>query len=111
VTETRLPACAEEACRGERPAVSLGAYESGSLDVTRFEVRGSELCGVQVASGAALDLRDGLVHQADIGACVQVEAYDAERLTERVVYTDNRINSVFTSVPVPGEVVVPERVD
>ena len=65
-------------------------------------------CGVLVAAPpelagtASLDLSEGTVSSAEIGACVQVEGYDLGRLTSGVAYTDNLANLESTSLPVPA---------
>ena len=99
VRDTRLPACAASGCG--HPAIGLGSYESAMADVRSFSVDGSELCGVQVSTGGALDLHDGVVQRSYIGACVQVDGYDLRRLLDHVSYRDDHIHLQSTAYPVP----------
>jgi hypothetical protein len=69
--------------------------------VDGFVIRDADLCGVQLAGESSLDLRDGLVSEAEIGACIQVDGYDLSRLMEDVVYRDNTVNADTTMLPVP----------
>jgi hypothetical protein len=77
------------------------------LSVTDFVVRNAATCGLFVSllpgftSVAEVDLSDGLVEAAAIGACVQVVDYDLNRLTTDVVFRDNGANLDTTRLPVP----------
>ena len=103
VRDTRLPACAATTCSLLTSiAVGFGAYGWGRLGVRRFEVDGSELCGVQVAVEGELDLHEGVVRRAPVGACVQRDGYDLNRLLDNVVYLDVASGLVATTLPVPG---------
>lgn len=105
VRDTMLPDCAMTTCADHATAVAVGAYAGATVDVRSFLVDGSVLCGIQVADvggGAGeLDLHDGDVEGCDIGACVQVDGYDLDRLLDGVTFRNKRINSQQTSLPVP----------
>ena len=53
-------------------------------------------------------MRDGDVFGSAIGACVQVDGYDVDRLTNDVRYFDNETNLQATTLPVPEAIEVPE---
>jgi hypothetical protein len=75
---------------------------SSSVSLERFEITGAETCGVFLAmDGTALDLSSGTISSSAIGACVQVDAYDIERLADGVRFLDNGTNLDTTSLPVP----------
>jgi len=79
----------------------VGAYGGGAVAFDGFVIDQAAVCGVQVADDGALDLANGQVSNAEIGACVQIEGYDVDRLTTRVQYVDNTTNLDATSLPVP----------
>jgi hypothetical protein len=103
--DTRERACAETACPSAPGGIAVGVTGSGRATLGSFVVSGAPLCGVQVANGAELDLADGVVRGASIGACVQVPGFDLARITDDVVYEDNDINVDTTdhAVPQPAE--------
>jgi len=96
-------ACAAGAC----PQGYGAAAHSGSLRLTRFEVRDAETCGLMVAEAPSvegvpsLDVASGVVSGSTIGACVQVDGYDLSRLTTDVEYSDNGVNLDTTMLPLP----------
>ena len=94
---------------------------AAAIGLDDFRVRGAETCGVFVSPDPTLaevgpvasappsvDLRNGVVEQSAIGACVQVDGYDLSRLNQGVEYRDNGTNLETTSLPVPGQVELPE---
>ena len=85
--------------------MGVGIYDGGASNLRRFRVEDTPLCGVHVATGelgdGELDLEDGLVVRAAIGACVQVEGYDLDRLQRNVRYIDNGTSLQATMLPVP----------
>ncbi|MCC7542228.1 MAG: hypothetical protein IT379_38775 [Deltaproteobacteria bacterium] len=84
--------------------VGLSATEQATVRATRFSIGNAALCGVQVTSGSALDLEDGEIYGAEVGACVQIEGYDLARLSTRVLYRDNGVNLDSTTHPDPEAV-------
>jgi len=101
VRDTMPRACATTTCAEAPAGTGLGAYLSASMSVRRFQVTRSSLCGVQVATSGGLDLSEGEVSMAAIGACVQIDGYLTTRLTDRVVYRDNGASIQGTALPVP----------
>lgn len=101
----------ESACLGGEcspTAFGYGVAAVGAvLDLRSFEVREAEFCGSMVsefppsAGPTALDLATGIVGSSTIGACVQVDGYDLDRLSTDVVYVDNDTNLDSTMLPVP----------
>jgi hypothetical protein len=75
---------------------------SAAVSMSRFVAARAELCGVQLARDAQVDLSVGEVRESAIGVCLQVDPYDPERLTDRVRFADNDVNLQTTTLPVPG---------
>ncbi|RLB53431.1 MAG: hypothetical protein DRJ42_12060 [Deltaproteobacteria bacterium] len=69
---------------------------------TRFAVSNASLCGVQIADEATMNLADGEVRGAPIGACLQSDAQDVGDLQQGVRYVDNDSNLEATTLPVPA---------
>ena len=82
--------------------VGIGSYADAAVTVTRFLVRDTDLCGVHLASGGGVDLHDGEVSENPLGACIDAEGYDLDRLTDGVRYRDNELNLQSTSLPLPA---------
>jgi hypothetical protein len=92
IVETLARDCAQTTCAAAPGGVALAAIGFGGLSVTRFLVDGARLCGAQIASGGELDLSNGEIRNATVGACVQEPGYDNTRLTSDVLFVDNGIN-------------------
>ena len=89
-------------CGGFGSGIGVGSYLTASIDLQRFSVVRSALCGVQVARDGGLDLRDGEVAYNPVGANVQVDDYDISRLTESVAWRDNQRDlDSSTTIPLP----------
>lgn len=102
VTGTLEAACAEDSCPGEGGGFGLTSTdERSAIDMTRFRVESSALCGVQVALGGQMDLHLGVVRGSPIGANVQDPSFDTLRLQDRVVYVDVERGLDATALPVP----------
>lgn len=101
VIDTRERLCAGTTCADNPSGSGLGVYEGAVATVNDFLIRGSQLCGVQIMTDASLDLSNGVVEQNTIGACVQVDGYDAARLMNGVVYRDNETTIDSTALPLP----------
>jgi hypothetical protein len=93
IADVRPPSCATSTCGDQALAAGLASHSGASVSVSGFEIARSGVCGVQVIDHASLDLADGTIRDVAIGACVQVDGYDLERLTRTVLY-------VGTDVPV-----------
>jgi hypothetical protein len=101
VLGTRAHVCPALGCEVLAAGTALASLRRASVMVDGFVIRDADLCGVQLAGESSLDLRNGLVREAEIGACVQVDGYDLSRLMEDVVYRDNAVNADTTMLPVP----------
>jgi len=101
VRDTTETDCGSE-CASWAGGVGIGVYRDASVEVTGIRIERADVCGVQLADGASVTLRDGDVSGCDIGACVQVPDYDLGRLTDGVVFHDNGANLEVTDLPVPG---------
>jgi hypothetical protein len=71
----------------------------------RFRLSTAATCGLFLAellgTAPSLDVESGLVEGAAIGACVQYDGYDLDRLMRDVTYRDNGVNLDATMLPVP----------
>lgn len=96
--------CAETACMGAPGGHGVGVYDGAAADLTDFRIERAALCGAHVGEGASLDLRQGVVRGATIGACVEPTGYDLARLSADVRYEDNGANLESTTMPSPETV-------
>ena len=105
IDDSLARACAETTCADAPAGTGLGAYLDGRIVARRFAVAGAALCGVQIASGGAMELTEGEIRGSAIGACVQVEGFDLAAITSTVVYEDNGVNvdMAMHAVPTPTE--------
>ncbi len=94
-------ACARDECAGEGGGTGVASLDGASVDVQVFRSVGNALCGVHVARDGQLDLRDGEVSGNVVGANVQIEGYDLDRLRDGVIYRDNVRELDSASLPVP----------
>ncbi len=103
VADTLERACAADTCAGvgfgDGVVSSLGA----AVELRRFRIAGSARVGVTVADGA-LDLHEGEVSGCPIGASVQTEDFDLQRLYDAVVFRDNDRNLDRSQIGVPAPV-------
>ncbi len=102
VSGTHARRCAETTCMDAPAGSGLGLYDGARARATHIGITENVLCGVQLASGAELDLSHGEVTHNLVGACVQVDGYDVSRLSDDVAYRDNQSNLDSTSLPVPS---------
>lgn len=100
VRDTSLPDCATTTCR-EGNGFGIMASAEGHVRADRFASIANPACGIHLSSGGEMDLSTGLVADNTIGACVQVDGYDLDRLTHEVVYRDNETNLQATALPTP----------
>jgi hypothetical protein len=83
-------------------ATAAGAYHGAMVALDRFRLENAATCGVHVAVDATMDLVDGEVRGCGIGACVQVEDYDLDRLAASTRFIDNGATlDASASLPVP----------
>ena len=107
--------CASSTCPDEVLGYGAAAI-SATMRLERFLIQNAATCGVFVAPLATfgeadepeeppfLELASGMVSEAVIGACVQVDGYDLSRLTDDVAYSATGTNLDTTMLPVPGTV-------
>jgi len=103
VTNTVSNVCETGPCADAPHGHGIAAI-GGNIDLSRFEVGDSELCGAMVTPGGALNLADGEIRNAAIGACVQIDGFDFASLMQGVTYRDNGTNLEATMLPVPDPV-------
>jgi len=101
IEDTMPRECASTTCASEPFGIGIGSYWSASVTARRFEIARADLCGVHIAGGGQLDLHEGAVTGAAIGACVESADYDVSRLTDGVAYYDNGTNLQASELPVP----------
>lgn len=93
--------CAVDTCREAPGGVGLGAYFDATVRAENLVIDGADLCGVQLAFDAAIDLVGGTIRGATVGACVQVDGYDVRRVAGGVRYEDNGTNVETTTHAIP----------
>jgi hypothetical protein len=101
IRDTRPRACGTGWCADAPAGTGLGSYGGASVEMTSLLIEQSSLCGIQIAGGGTVDLADGEVSGNSIGACVQVDGYDLDRLTDGVLYRANGTNIDLGELPVP----------
>jgi len=83
------------------------AAAGGSISARRFSVHHTAGCGLFVGATLGypgvpeLDAMDGVVEATSIGACIQVDGFDIERVSQNVIYRDNAVNLDTTMLPIP----------
>ena len=100
VDGTREASCSQnDACSGFGDGVL--SHNDAMMTMIRFSIPHSDRCGVTVHQ-ASMDLHDGEISENTIGACINAEDFDLERLMDNVVYRDNerRLDPNF-DMPVP----------
>jgi len=106
IAGVNLSMCAETGCPGDYVFGSGVIGADAIVDLSDFLIEGCAVCGVRVDRAGQVDLVDGAVQGNPIGACVQVDGYDLDRLNAGVSYRDNETNLNATSLPVPEEMPV-----
>ena len=103
VLDTRARGCTVVPCVDFPAGIGLGVYSEGRASLQRFRIAGSLLVGAQIARDGLLELDQGFVEDNVIGVNVQVDNYDLNTLTSRVIYRNNRDgNFAARNLPVPG---------
>lgn len=100
VERTLRASCPGDAC-DELGGFGVSAVDDGTMEITRFRITESALCGVQVAFGGTMDLHHGEVSGGLIGANVQTEGFDVGRLQDHVLFFDNERNLDTSELQVP----------
>jgi hypothetical protein len=76
-----------------------------TTSLRRFRLSTAATCGLflaeLLATEPSLDVESGIVEGAAIGACVQYDGYDLDRVMQDVIYRDNGVNLDATMLPVP----------
>jgi hypothetical protein len=91
-----------EVCRDAPGGHGLVAARGARAHLNGFDVARAATCGVLVDGDfTAVDLEGGSLRESAIGACIQVAGYDVARVRNGVIYTDNGLDIVETSLPVP----------
>lgn len=84
-------------------AAGMGlAAVAGRLTATRFRSENNDLCGLLVTRGGEMDLSQGVIAGNPIGACVQVDVFDTDRLLDGVLFLDNETNFEAVSYEPPA---------
>lgn len=112
VTGTRARGCAETTCADSPSGTGAYAADAGHLELTRFVLAGSALCGLLLAhgldaegrlcpAGGTADLREGEISGSPIGVSLQTEGFDVGRLSDGVIYRDNGRDLDTAELPIP----------
>lgn len=107
ILDTQPRECALDSCPAEPAGTGAGAYAGGSLELSRFTIGESALCGAQVATGGSLQLQGGIIRSNAVGVCVQVDGYDIASHSQDVVFEDNGVNVDSSDMPIP-DVAIPQ---
>ncbi len=102
IVDTDRQAC--EAC--EPYGVGATAVNQATLDLTRFHIGRSWLCGIFLDNLAAVHLAQGVVEDNPVGACIADPEIDARMLQTDVRWQNNGTNLQAVSLPVPSNVAV-----
>jgi hypothetical protein len=90
--------CTDGACRDTPFGHGTGVYRGATLQLSSFAIGAASVCGLHLAQAGAADLAEGLVTDADIGACVDDAGVD---LGTRILYRNTRTTFEVVTLPVP----------
>ena len=93
--------CAGTTCPDRVGGFGVAASFGGSLALDGFVVEDAATCGVVVGEASGIDLAHGIIARAPIGACVQLQGFDSERLRNDVEYRDVDVPLQATSYALP----------
>jgi len=94
--------CPDATCAEAPYEYGVFTMGGGVVEMNGFSISRARRCGILVVdTGSTLNLSAGVVSGSEIGACVQVEGFELDRLTDGVTYRDNVTNLDTTSLPVP----------
>ncbi len=101
VLDTRVEDCAATTCAALPFGTGLGSYQGAAIELRRFLVSKSALCGLQPAEGGTLVAEEGEVRGNAIGACVTDSSFDVGQISNRVDYVDNGLRLDSRALPLP----------
>jgi hypothetical protein len=81
---------------------ALVVRSGGGASLRHFDLVSAQVCGALVEASPGLDLSWGEVRSNQIGACVAPAGYDMDRLRHCVVYRENGVNLLTSTLPLPG---------
>jgi hypothetical protein len=101
IRDTAQGSCEPGFCSADG-GYGVGLATLGSaIDLERFIITRSGLCGLQLVEGGVARLSEGLVSHNPIGVNVQTEGLNLDELSHRVFYLDNGRNLDSERLPVP----------
>ncbi len=103
IREVDFAVCGETTCPERAGGIGLLSHLGSGITATRFDVVASAVCGVAIGEGSSMDLAVGLIADAPVGACVQVEGYDLRRLQHDVQYRDVGVPLQATTYDLPDQ--------
>ena len=111
VSDTQERDCVHDTCSGFGAGNGLLSCAGAHVEMSSFIVTQNALCGLQLAHcavegataplGGTMDLHNGEVSYNSIGANVQTEEFDVNRLMDNVIYIGNEVNLDTSQLPVP----------
>ena len=101
VKDVRVGSCTD--CENMTYGDAIAVADESHLDLTEFEVLGSERSGLAIIRATA-DCRQGEIEQCPIGLLIDAEDLDIRRVTEGVQLVDNERNLVRESVQSPATI-------
>jgi len=101
IDDTLPRECAVDTCADHRSGTGITASDTAIVDISRFRVAGSALAGLQIARGARITARDGLVARNAVGVNVQDDGFDPSDVSMGVQFVDNGINLDASALPIP----------
>jgi hypothetical protein len=101
IADTMERACATDLCAGAGGGVGAVSSDGASIDMRRFLVTRSAFIGIQLTRNGEMDLHEGEVSYNPIGANVQNDGFDIERLMDQVRYRENDVNLDSRQAHVP----------
>jgi len=100
IDDTLARECAADSCAGRGFGDGIIAAEDGTIELTRFRIHQSERVGAMVGGGS-IDLHHGEISAHPIGASIQIEAFDENRLFDDVLFRNNDRNLDRSALPLP----------
>ena len=101
VSGTERAECFETVCADTAWGTGIVATDGAAIQAERFRTSDNAQCGLQLASGGALDLHQGEVSRNPVGANVQTAGFDLVRIEDDVAYIENDLDLDSATIPVP----------